>query len=665
MKIKELDGPSTNIPDTVKPGIETYLNKCFQIRIDVPNMTMNDWVSMAKNLLNKACPQIPKSVSDYILYTMQLYRSSITDNPNPRTLKLYINQIGFYYSSTHSFYEDKEFPFKSLSFFIIKKYLDNSKNDSILKSLISSEYEVEKVIYKLEEQYIEHIACFSYFLEPNKAIELFIEKNINVGLSETDHEKLQNLANKFPSSFWFLFDKLNKQDVEFLTNLPTLHKAFWEKHEFNNSKKQIILLINKIGSNEINYLLKLSSEENQKYYDALNCICEIYKRENRINDIFELINCIGNQNKNITFHISNFNVEIPWIKKIYVYFLEVLSKLSLDESKQNMELSNFTFTIQFLRQWKKEHIKFFKISEDFHSIINEKSPMENNLLTVFMLKNYVNYCIFTNYELSDKFVTDVLNNLENSMSNESTEDNLDTIDVLISLFNTQKYNDIMQEHFTSFNLAPIISSLIIDEETKTKVCFLYGMLSPGTEIFQEEEKLEVREFWMNRDRIQADQIVSLINKIENPFDIKAKLWNLTKYNYHLILDVLLNKDMKTNYFELDNFFENLNGILSLHPFNDEEKKFIISKCFENTPTIIQEILEPENIINYPNVYLVLVDFISQMEKEKITEFIKTEDYEEKIKTKLILMKYDINESSELIDNQLKLIKKLNISDITF
>lgn len=643
---------------------DSFLEKCFQIRIDIPNMTMNDWVNIAENLLKQACPKMIKTDIDNIIYEMQIYVSSITDNPKPRTLKLYINQIGFYYLSTYSFYKEKDFPFKSLSFFIIKKYLVNSKNEKILKSLISSEYEGDKVKYSLEDQYVENIACFSYFMEPEKALELFIEKNINESLFESDHVKLQNLAIKFPSSFWFLFDRLNKQDVEFLTNLPTLHKAFWNTTEFNKSKVHLEELIKKVAEPETNFLVRLSKDK--KYYKALDCIIEIYTNDNKLNDIATLISSIGNQNKDINIELlsNNYNKDIQWIKTNYDYFLDKCTKIKFQEKKPNFELSNFVFTLQYLRHWDKKHIEFFKISEGFHNILNEKDFGELNLLPVFMLKNYVDYCIFTKYPISNKFVTDILNNLENSMSNESQQENEYCIEVLISLFYTQKYNDIIKEHFTSFNLAPIISTLNINEETKTKVCFLYGMLSPGIEIFQKEEKLEVREFWKKRDSIQADKIVQLINKIENPSYIKSNLWVLAKFNYCLIIDLFLNKGMMNNYFDLDDFFEELNGILTLKPFYDEEKNSIVLKFYKNSKNIANKILEPENIINYPNVYLVLVDIISQIEKVKIIEFIKTENYEERIRTKLKLMKNEI-EKSELIENQLKLTKKLNISDITF
>ncbi|HMU02387.1 MAG TPA: P-loop NTPase fold protein, partial [Saprospiraceae bacterium] len=495
--------------------IETYLEKCFQIRIDIPNMTMNDWVKMAENLLKEACPKMIKTDIQNIIYEMQIYRSSLTDNPNPRTLKLYINQISFYYSSTHSFYKDKEFPFKSLSFFIIKKYLDNSKNEKILKSLISSEYEGDKVKYKLEDQFVDNIACFSYFMEPEKALELFIEKNINESLFESNHEKLQNIETKFPSTFWFLFDRLDKKDVEFLKNLPTLYKALWDKPKFLNSKNEIKKLIAKIKDNEINFLVKLLNNENKKYYSAFDCMIDIYKKENRLDDLSKLLTTIGGQNKNVENIVSLFDSikkEIKYIKDFYFYFIEQIKKTDFKNNKPNIELTNFDFTIQFLRYWKKKDEIFFHISESIHFYLNDDAKNSSHLQPVFIYKNYIDYCIKTGYKLSDHFINNIFLNLENSLSNESQQENADCIDVLISLFNSQKYNQILEQNFKVPELALILPSLNINKKTFINICFLTGMLSSEKENFLDET--EISYFWTHRNKENSDFIVELINDFE-------------------------------------------------------------------------------------------------------------------------------------------------------
>ncbi len=662
--IQNIENESLNKKDNLK--METYLEKCFQVRIDIPKMIMNDWVSIAYILIKSACPNITKSISEDIIYVMQKYRTKIMDNPNPRILKLYINQIGIYYTSLNSFFPEKPFPFKTLSFFIIQKYLENKNNDFILSNLINNSYQEEKFKYDLEDNYIESISCFSYFLNPEKALELLINNTISQALADSNHKELQKIETTFPTSFWFVFNNINKQNFEFLIYLPTIHKSFWNNPKFEKSKIDIISTILTIKSSGSKFLLLLANKKNSsEYYEALNCILDIYKNDPK--ESIELIKSIVDENKNIEINTSNHKVEIEWIKTLYYYVLDYANNNKINAKL--IDISNFTFAMQFLKHWQKEHKDFISINESVHAkLLNlaETIPDEifdDQFIDVFILKKYIEYCIHYKINVSEKIIIKILQNLENTMSNESISDNHEAVDILMTIFYSQKYNELLENHFKSFNLSLIISLLTLDKETSIKISFLHGMLSPGAFISPTEEQIEIENFWLKRDKLNAEGIVNLINKIEFNQYIKVKLWALMDNKYYLIVDILLSNNMNEKYYELDNVYFTLSKILKLHETTPKEKDLIFYNCVHHSTDINFGFKEFENYLKYPEVIIKIIDLFP-LQNDEIKSFIRSEEYANKIlqilKSEINIENYDILVKQKLIIDKIEIRKSFSI-----
>lgn len=93
---------------------DSFIDKSFQVRFQVPPPVLSDWKSYLFKLLKKALPD--HGDNDYhTLYRVFEHFRNIDAPPTPRELKLYVNQVGAIHRQWHD-----EFPIGHIAYYVIQ-----------------------------------------------------------------------------------------------------------------------------------------------------------------------------------------------------------------------------------------------------------------------------------------------------------------------------------------------------------------------------------------------------------------------------------------------------------------------------------------------------------------------------------------------------------------
>lgn len=208
---------------------KSFFDKCFQIRLEVPEPVLTGWENFTQEMLNQAFINWSDNEKDDVFRILKLTRENLGDTPTPREIKNYINQVGVLRLHTC-----EEIPTESIAYYVIHKYLKGNSTKTIQDTLIDNQLPKVEDKHFLPPECNKHLAGIVFGVGPEKGQHLLLEPEIEGALQDANGDKLKSLAEIYGDGFWSVFDHHinNLKATGTLFNYSkAVYKGLWPTHE--------------------------------------------------------------------------------------------------------------------------------------------------------------------------------------------------------------------------------------------------------------------------------------------------------------------------------------------------------------------------------------------------------------------------------------------------
>ncbi len=171
---------------------ESFLDKRFQIRFEVPPLIHSDWRGYLENQLAIAFPDHTKIEIHKTCRVYALYRKNPNLPPTPRELKLFVNQI----YPLHQLWQDR-FPLQQMGYFVLLK---GEMGDivSFLQTGILGDDQSDTLLGK---DIFDHLAEMYFNADPEGARQLVLKETIEKALKEGNEDAITKLIQSNKAGF--------------------------------------------------------------------------------------------------------------------------------------------------------------------------------------------------------------------------------------------------------------------------------------------------------------------------------------------------------------------------------------------------------------------------------------------------------------------------------
>lgn len=258
------------------PCSKSFLDKNFQLRIDVPKMLFEGWEDYAKKMIDRSLSGFDETQRKTVLEMLQCGRSSINDAPSPREIKTYVNQIGFLYD----LHRKNDVSLESLCFFVDLKYLKSLSSCDIKSKLLQDghlSYNQVFGLIKNTEEIKKELSAILFNVNKEKGLELLLESPVLKALEDKDNEKLKEIATSHEHAVLTLVEKIlaegGSDRTKYLNTLSSVFNTRIEKTLLLYIKKHIDIICKNIS------LVTL---------DDLKCVFELIVKNSEEQSLHEL-----------------------------------------------------------------------------------------------------------------------------------------------------------------------------------------------------------------------------------------------------------------------------------------------------------------------------------------------------------------------------------------
>lgn len=175
------------------------LDKMFQLRFEVPPLLISDWRGYLLHLFREAFPDHDEAEfhASYRIYQIDNARKNTM--PNPRDLKVFVNQIG-----TITRQWKTAFPLPQVAYYVIlRRKLKNIPDELLKKEIPEPAY-----VNLLGENATDNLAAMAFNVPARQARQLLLRTPVELAFGSGDVTAAKDLSN-YPG-FWEVF-----QDVPF------------------------------------------------------------------------------------------------------------------------------------------------------------------------------------------------------------------------------------------------------------------------------------------------------------------------------------------------------------------------------------------------------------------------------------------------------------------
>ena len=181
---------------------KSFFDKCFQLRLHVPNLILDSWEEYCKNLMKKTLGGWKDKEFERAVNILKWNRDNLVDTPTPREIKTYINQIGIM-----RYHLNNDIPIDAICCFAYEKYLQNKTHKEIREDLITGNFPNKRLKTLINRNNIEtEISSILFDIDPDKAIQILLEKPIKEAFESRDKKQIMELFNVHQSTFWYVLE---------------------------------------------------------------------------------------------------------------------------------------------------------------------------------------------------------------------------------------------------------------------------------------------------------------------------------------------------------------------------------------------------------------------------------------------------------------------------
>jgi hypothetical protein len=248
----------------------SFMEKCFQITVEVPPSVMSAWIDYFKNCVNKSFNGWPEKQKIEFIESYIQCMSKLDISPSPRQIHTHINRAGII-----GLHWNGSFSAESICIYsLCRQSLTESKfRMALLSEGIPNAFPNSRNVNEIKAE----LAGILFGVDAQKGMQLLLTPEIKSALSDGDGEKLKELENTHKAAFWLAFRACcsdwmitDAHTDEYRINLITaIHAAF----KTSNNISPYIEKIEKV------FLLTFSEWELSKYsyQEAIESLIKLTK----------------------------------------------------------------------------------------------------------------------------------------------------------------------------------------------------------------------------------------------------------------------------------------------------------------------------------------------------------------------------------------------------
>jgi hypothetical protein len=192
---RDVDGMSHSSKSAQQGVAESFFEKSFQVRFQVPPLMLSGWKTLLFRLLMIALPDHKDDDRHKIYRVIDLFRRDRIATPTPRQLKAMVNQIGAIHRQwSHAF------PIDHIAYFVLQGL---SRRD-LIAGLRASSTPTKDAIRLLGADLRGSMAGLAFNVPATKGVELLLSQMIYNSLTDKDANPtgISDLADEHGSGFW-------------------------------------------------------------------------------------------------------------------------------------------------------------------------------------------------------------------------------------------------------------------------------------------------------------------------------------------------------------------------------------------------------------------------------------------------------------------------------
>lgn len=519
----------------------SFLDKCFQVRIEVPQPITSGWLDYCQKCLDKALigsswsapsKEDPTySCKDALLNEYSRIVARRNDSPTPRKIRAWTNQIAI-----NGFKWQGEFSEKSIALY---SYLRMKYTESNLKNLITAQEKNEEPTLDLKDhETIYEISGLLFGVRKELGKQILLKEVIENNLKTREKGALTALIKDHKNAFWLTWKNYKN---EFHSNyIPTNEEilseyTFYIIEEIINigTTKKTESIIEEIINMWKNTILDLKSDKQPEYSKFIELIIN-HKENNEI---------LNNLNNFILTYIIKFIDALGEDKStIYDYSLKELRTM-LDISKRinirNDILERFEFNnMKQWGKWAKSQLQseiFFPELSPKIKYFNEWSALfyseENNFFPQDISMILINSAYILDKEEYFKYLSEFLIKIFNFTGSKITNYVGPIYHLAFILISKYEFNNLKQ--CIKGNMKKIISEITFtprhqdDEYKPFHINLLIALVCKNNytqeiKVLEDRNKEKVIDFWKEVDLDLSIKIVDFL-KMNNQLNLISSL----------------------------------------------------------------------------------------------------------------------------------------------
>lgn len=171
----------------------SFLDKCFQVRVEVPQPITSNWLGYCRQSIDQSLIGWSQDNKDILLSEYSRIVAIKDSTPTPRKMRAWVNQVG-----VNGYRWKEKFSTKSIALY---SFLHLQYSGTELKNFLV-ENETDKLSFSKDTLLMYELAGLLFGVEKEKGAELLLKEIISSTLDELSPNNLRNLADEHTKVFW-------------------------------------------------------------------------------------------------------------------------------------------------------------------------------------------------------------------------------------------------------------------------------------------------------------------------------------------------------------------------------------------------------------------------------------------------------------------------------
>lgn len=236
---------------------KNFLNKSFQLRIDVPQQVLSSWESYAKSEIDIALKNLGEKDKNTVLNVLRWTRKDLSDVPSPRVIKTYINQIAFMYPLCKD-----NTSLTALCYYVSLKYIEGKSTDDITKELLEKKIPNNSMdLYSGKNNLPQELSAIIFNVDKKKGMQLLLQTPIQNALNNNSAD-LISLRDNHKEAFYTVLEYVLKsmKEPSISVAIETLYEAFNQSDETGFNILRSYINIESVKNNILTNFQTLSAK---------------------------------------------------------------------------------------------------------------------------------------------------------------------------------------------------------------------------------------------------------------------------------------------------------------------------------------------------------------------------------------------------------------------